>query len=175
MAQHIDTIYTGRVITLNLERVTLPNGHETELEIVHHPGGVAIVAQDQQQRLCLLRQYRHAAGGWLLELPAGKIEPDEPPSVTAERELAEEAGVYAEVLEPIGRTISSPGVFTEVIHLFFARELTLTGHAHEDGEVIEVHWIDLPRVREMISAGQIYDAKTLAGIFLAQEIMTDSD
>ena len=85
-------IYEGRVIKVSVDTVLLPNGMRVPLEIVRHPGGVAVVAIDTQDRVCLLRQYRHAAGGYINELPAGKLEPDEPPEVTARRELIEEAG-----------------------------------------------------------------------------------
>ena len=81
------TAYAGRVITLNVETVRLPNGHVTDLEIMHHPGGAAVVAIDAESRVCLLRQFRHAVGGWIWELPAGKLEPAEPPQETARREL----------------------------------------------------------------------------------------
>jgi ADP-ribose pyrophosphatase YjhB (NUDIX family) len=87
------TRFTGRIIRVTTDEVVLPNGHRTVLEIVHHPGGAVAVALDAGGRVCLLRQYRHAAGGWLWELPAGKLEPAEPPLGTAQRELAEEAGL----------------------------------------------------------------------------------
>ena len=99
-------IHEGRAVHLDLERVLLPNGHEVELEIVRHPGGAAVVAVDGGDRVCLLRQYRHAAGGWLWELPAGKLDEGEPPLTTARRELAEEAGVGAAEWTPLGRMIS---------------------------------------------------------------------
>jgi len=110
-------IYRGRVVTLNIETVELPNGHRTDLEILHHPGGAAVVAIDAQRRVCLLHQFRHAAGGFLWELPAGKLEPDEPAALTARRELVEEGGVEARDWRELGQYISSPGVFTERIHL----------------------------------------------------------
>ena len=88
-------VFTGRVIEVNVERVQLPNGTIADLEIIHHPGGAAIVALDDSNRICLLRQFRHAAGGWIWELPAGKIDNREPPLDTARRELEEEAGMAA--------------------------------------------------------------------------------
>src|SRR5258708_35582252 len=93
--EKLRTVFTGRVITVNVETVRLPNGHRAELEIVHHPGGAAVVAIDAELRVCLLRQYRHAIGGWVWELPAGKLEPPEPAPHTARREVLEEAGVEA--------------------------------------------------------------------------------
>ena len=120
---HVRNAFKGRVVTLNVETVRLPNGHVAELEIIHHPGGAAAVALDDQGRVCLLRQYRHAAGGWIWELPAGKLEPQEPPLETARRELIEEAGTEALQWQSLGSYVSSPGVFTETVHLFLARGL----------------------------------------------------
>jgi ADP-ribose pyrophosphatase len=159
-------IYSGRVITLTQELVTLPNQQSCELEIIHHPGGVAMVALDAQLNCCLLRQYRHAAGGWLWELPAGKLEKEEAPATTAARELAEEAGMHAQEFIYLGRTISSPGVFTEIIHLYLAQGLSPIAQNHQSDEVIEVHWFPLTTIREWIAQGTIYDAKTIVGITL---------
>ena len=117
-------IFEGRVIKVSVDTVDLPNGVRLPLEIVRHPGGAAAVAIDADNRVCLLRQYRHAAGGYIHELPAGKLEPDEPPEVTVQRELAEEAAVSAGAWESLGAYFSSPGVFTEVIHLYLATDLT---------------------------------------------------
>src|SRR3954470_8774447 len=133
-------IYEGRVIKVSLDNVELPNGVRVPLEIVRHPGGAAAVAVDAQQRVCLLRQYRHAAGGYIYELPAGKLEPEEPPESTARRELVEEAARAASQWQSLGAYFSSPGVFTEVIHLFLATGLTeVTGSPDED-EVFQVEW-----------------------------------
>ncbi len=165
MPTEIKTVYTGKVITLNQERVTLPNGRQCELEIVHHPGGVAILAVDAQQRICLLRQHRHAAGGWLWEIPAGKREPGEEPDITAARELTEEAGVRAGKLKSLGRIIPSPGIFTEIIYLYLATELTPVEQAHEEHEVIEVHWFDKSTIEAMVRAGEIYDGKTVSALY----------
>ncbi len=94
--------FTGRVVRVTTDEVVLPNGHRALLEVVHHPGGAAAVALDAEERICLLRQYRYVADGWLWELPAGKLEPDEPPLATAQRELAEEAGVRARHWRSLG-------------------------------------------------------------------------
>ena len=153
---------------LDLERVVLPNGHEVELEIVRHPGGAAVVAVDERERVCLLRQYRHAAGGWVWELPAGKLDGGEPPLNAARRELAEEAGVTAGRWTPLGRMVSSPGVFTEVVHLFLARDLHTVAAAPEHGECLEVHWVPLADAVAQGLAGELEDAKTVIALLRAE-------
>jgi 8-oxo-dGTP pyrophosphatase MutT (NUDIX family) len=166
MTTKVHSLYRGRIIQLNLETVVLPNGKEIELEIVHHPGGVAILAEDAERRLCLIRQYRHAAGGWLWEIPAGKREPGEAPETTAQRELLEEAGVEAGHWQKLGQTVPSPGILTEVVHLYLATDLRHSSHAHEDAEVIEIHWFTLARINQMVQQGEITDAKTLVSLYL---------
>lgn len=161
------SIFRGRVIDVGVEEVTLPNGLCATLEIVRHPGGAAVVALDADGRVCLLRQYRYASGGWLWELPAGKIDPGEPPETTARRELAEEAGLQAADWTGLGRLHSSPGVFTEIIHLYLARGLEPLAHAHDADEVIEIHWLPLPLALGWCLSGEITDAKTLIGLFRA--------
>src|SRR5512140_2511983 len=106
MTEGVRSIYQGRVLHLTLEDVELPNGARAQLEIAHHPGGAAIVALDSANRVCLLRQYRHAAGGWVTELPAGKIDNREPPLECAQRELAEEAAVQAGRWDSLGDFLS---------------------------------------------------------------------
>jgi ADP-ribose pyrophosphatase len=164
------SIYRGKIVELALERVRLPNDREVELEIVHHPGGAAIVALDAAGRVCLLRQYRHAAGGWVWELPAGKLDPGEPPLATAQRELQEEAGIGASDWQSLGRILSSPGVFTEVIHLFLARGLTPLAGQAEEHELFEVHWRPFAEALTMARTGEIIDAKTLAGLLRAEPL-----
>ena len=171
MAAKQKLIYKGKVIDLNIEVARLPNGSCIELEIVRHPGGAAVVALDRHNQICLLRQFRHAAGRWLWELPAGKIDSTEDPIDTAKRELEEEAGVRAAAWDSLGRVISSPGVFTEVIHLYVASGLTHTAQRTEEHELIEVHWVPFESALTWANCGEIMDAKTLVGLFRAQKFL----
>jgi 8-oxo-dGTP pyrophosphatase MutT (NUDIX family) len=163
--------FRGRVVRLNVETVRLPNSHVADLEIIHHPGGAAIVALDRDNRVCLLRQFRHAAGGYIWELPAGKLEPNEAPAVTAARELAEEAGCRAGSWQELGSYVSSPGVFTEVVHLFLARDLMSAPQAREAAEVFEIHWVPLPDAVRRAATGDIRDGKTALGLWRASWLL----
>lgn len=170
--EKLRTVFTGRVITVNVETVRLPNGHVVDLEMVHHPGGAATVALDAEGRVCLLRQFRHAARGWMWELPAGKLEPGEPPMHTARRELIEEAGTEAVRWESLGTYVSSPGVFTETVHLFLARDLHFVKMAHESAELIEVHWLNFEQACEKAVNGEIADGKSALGLLRARARLT---
>jgi 8-oxo-dGTP pyrophosphatase MutT (NUDIX family) len=164
--------YRGRVVTVTADEVVLPNGHHATLDVVHHPGGAAVVAVNAGQQVCLLRQYRYVAEGWIWELPAGKLEPHEPPLETAKRELIEEAGCSARHWQSLGSVLSSPGVFSEVLHLFHATGLEPSTVAHESAEVIEIHWIPFAEAYEWAMGGQIRDAKTI--IALARAFAIDA-
>lgn len=174
MIENTRNVFRGRVLTLNLERVRLPNGQVAELEIAHHPGGAAVVAIDAEGRVCLLRQFRHAAGGWLTELPAGKLDGGEPPLDCARRELAEEAGVSARRWEKLGEFFSSPGVLTEVIHLFLAQDLEPVDASPEDHEVLEVTWVPLRDAVDLAASGRLQDAKSLIGLLWAHDRLPGS-
>jgi ADP-ribose pyrophosphatase len=162
--------FRGRVITVTTDEVVLPNGHRAQLEVVQHPGGAAAVAIDAQDQICLLRQYRYVAGGWIWELPAGKLEPNEPPLITAQRELVEEAGVSAREWQSLDSVLSSPGVFGEVLHLFLATGIEPAKAALESAEVIEVHWMPFATALEWALSGKIRDAKTVIGITRAHYV-----
>jgi 8-oxo-dGTP pyrophosphatase MutT (NUDIX family) len=167
--------FTGRVIKVTTDEVLLPNGHRAALEVVHHPGGAVAVAVDAGERVCLLRQYRYVAGGWLWELPAGKLEPREPPLATAQRELIEEAGVSARDWASLGSCLSSPGVFTEVLHLFLATGIAPAATAHEGAEVIEIHWLPLETACHWALEGTITDSKTIIGLLRARFAISNTD
>jgi len=160
-------VYRGNVVNVRRDSVELPNGHRTELEVVEHPGGAAVLALDDKDRVCLLKQYRHVVGDFIWELPAGKREADEAPEQTARRELAEEAGVKAARWTALGRMYSSPGVFDEVVHLFLARDLTPTQPHREPSENLEVHWVPLTEATRMARDGRIDDAKTVIALLRA--------
>jgi len=164
MAQDKRTLYKGRVITLDIEQVKLPNGVLLEMEVVRHPGGAVIVALDKHNNICLLRQYRHVCGDWIWELPAGKIDNKEEPLSTAQRELQEEAGMKAEKWLSLGDMVSSPGVFTEVVHCYLAMDLSACDIQHEAEELIEIHWIPMQQAYEWAISNKINDAKSVIGI-----------
>lgn len=165
--EKVTPVYTGRIIQVNVEQVRLPNGHVATLDMVHHPGGAAVVALDDAGRVCLVRQYRHAANGYIWEFPAGKIDNEEPPLQTAQRELEEEAGRRAREWRSLGEYLSSPGFLTEVVHLFLATGLSEVEHRLEASEVLEAHWLPFERVMQMAHSGELRDGKTLAALLRA--------
>ena len=162
--------YSGRVVSLTTDEVVLPNGHRALLEVVHHPGGAAVAAIDAEERVCLLRQYRYVADGWIWELPAGKLEPQEPPLATAQRELIEEAGISAQTWRDLGVCLPSPGVFSERIYLYMATALAAAAEAHEHAEVIQVHWVPLQQACLWALDGTINDMKTAVGLLRARNM-----
>jgi len=160
-------IFQGRIIEVEVETVELPNGSSLELEIVRHPGGAAVVALDERMQVCLLRQFRPALGAWLWEIPAGKIDDDEPPFETARRELAEEAGLAAGRWVELGSMVSSPGVFTERVHLYLARDLSAVPDTPHPAEIFELHWVPLHDAVERARSGAITDAKSALALLRA--------
>lgn len=165
--EKVTPVFTGRVIQVNVEEVRLPNDHVATLEMVHHPGGAAIVALDDAGRVCLIRQYRHAANGYIWEFPAGKIDHKEPPLQTAKRELEEEAGRRAREWRSLGDFLPSPGILTEVVHLFLATGLTEVSKQLEASEVLEAHWLPFDEVMRMAHSGELRDGKSLAALLRA--------
>jgi ADP-ribose pyrophosphatase len=157
--------WTGKRIGVRVDEVERADGHRTTREVVEHPGAVAIVAWDGE-RLALVRQWRHATGEVLLEIPAGTLEPDEPPAETARRELAEEAGIAAATWVAGPRFFTAPGFCDELMHLFLATQLApAAGDDHaDDDEQVEASWMTLAEAEEAVDAGGIRDAKTVAAI-----------
>lgn len=160
-------IYQGNLIALHKEKVALHNIREGEpthtfFDIVKHPGGAVIAAINEDDEICLLKQWRHAVQEDIWELPAGCLEPNEAPLLTAQRELEEEAGVTALQWRDLGTIVPSPGISNERLYLFEARDLGKGTVKLDAAEKLEAHWIDLNEVKKMAKSGAIVDAKTLA-------------
>jgi 8-oxo-dGTP pyrophosphatase MutT (NUDIX family) len=166
-------IFSAGVVDLGLETVTLPNNLTVDLPIIRHPGAAAVVAIDDDRRVAMLHQYRHAVASTIWEIPAGCRGAGESGRQCAQRELLEEAGVSAGRWEHLGSLITIPSICDERIELFLARGLSHTATSHEADEVIRVEWIDLARIIQMIRAGEIIDAKTIAGIFHAHSFLAE--
>jgi ADP-ribose pyrophosphatase len=160
------SVWPGKTVRLDLERVALPGGAVAELEIVHHPGASCVVPVLATGEIVLVRQFRHAAGGWLLEAPAGKLDPGEAPEVCARRELEEETGLIAGSLQKLGAIHTTPGFSDEIIHLFVARDLTEGRMAHEANEVMTIERHAAADVLAMLRDGRITDAKTICALAL---------
>ncbi|RJQ75020.1 MAG: NUDIX hydrolase [Desulfobacteraceae bacterium] len=163
---HRRTIRKGRVFDITVENVTFPNGFNVDLEIIRHPGAAAIVALTEDDQVLMLKQYRHAIGDFLWEIPAGTFEGQEDPLICARRELTEETGFTAARWEHLGAVTPVPGYSDEKIHLFLARELAPAAQCLDQDEVLEVHRLPLMQVTDMIGGGHIQDAKTIAAIYL---------
>jgi ADP-ribose pyrophosphatase len=157
-------IYRGRIVNLDLETVKLPNGATVELEIIHHPGAAAIVAMKDEETVLLIRQYRHAAGGYILEIPAGTLRPGEDPVVCAARELEEEIGFRPSALEPLATFFTTPGFTDEVIHIYQATGLMPGKQNLDHDEVLEVVEVPLREAIGRIGDGSIRDGKTIVGL-----------
>lgn len=163
-------VYQGRSIRVYSEEVELPNGAVAKLDIVRHPGASCVVPIENDGRVLLIRQYRHAAGGTIWEVPAGKLEGDTPEECAA-KELEEEAGRRAGRLERLGEIWTTPGFTDEKIHLFAAFDLVEVPHAREEHEVIEVVPMALEDALDLVWRGELTDAKSaLALIHTARRL-----
>jgi ADP-ribose pyrophosphatase len=162
----IERIYAGKVLVLNHETVTLPNGQSTELEIIRHPGASAVVPIKDNATVVLIRQFRHAAGGFIYEIPAGKLHPQEDPRICAGRELEEEVGYRAGQLELLTSIWTAPGFTDEVIHIYCGTDLQAGRQQLDHDEVLEVVEWPLEKAIDEIRNGTIRDAKTIIGLQL---------
>lgn len=161
--------YTGRIISLDVDRVRFPDGSEGELEMIRHPGASAVVPflsdpEGEDPQILLIRQYRYAADDYLYEIPAGRLDPGEAPIDCARRELHEETGCTAERVERLTTIFTTPGFTDEKIHLFMASGLTRGASARESDEFIEVETKALSDVLLMIEDCQISDSKTIVAL-----------
>ncbi len=164
-----DTIYKGKVFNVRLDKIR-EGEIEYEREIVEHRGSAVIVPLFPDRTIAMVRQYRHATGKYLLEVPAGMLEAGEEPLEGARRELEEEIGVTAGKIEPLAAFYISPGFLTEKMNLFLATELTETGQKLEDDELLTIERIPLDEAAKMATDGRVEDAKSIVGILLTRNM-----
>lgn len=162
----ITNLYNGKIFDVVLEKVTLPNGAIKDREIVRHPGAAAMVPLLDDGKVLLISQYRHAVGEFLWEIPAGTLETDEAAIECARRELAEETGYEASSFDKLAEILPAPGYTDEQIHIFLATGLKSVKQKLEDDEVLEIRPMAFDTALEMITKGEIRDAKTIAGLLL---------
>jgi len=165
-------IYSGKVISVDLDWVRFPDGATGELEMIRHPGASAIVpildVDKDDPGILLIRQYRYAADSYVYEIPAGRLEPAEAPEQCARRELKEETGYSAAHMRLLTTIYTTPGFTDERIHIFVGEDLTLGEADREPDEFLELHPIPLSRALAMVYAGEIVDGKTVIGLLFAQ-------
>jgi ADP-ribose pyrophosphatase len=168
-----ERLYSGRVINLDRDTVQFPNNSTGQLEMIRHPGASAVVPfMDEPRapdpRILLIRQFRHAANGFIWEIPAGRLDPGETAATCAQRELEEEIGMTADVLARLTTIYTTPGFTDEKIHLFMAHELKKGTHRREVDEFMEVQTRRWSEAMNMIRVGEISDAKTVVALMFVQ-------
>jgi 8-oxo-dGTP pyrophosphatase MutT (NUDIX family) len=163
-----DHVHQGRIVAVSTETLRYANGREHVLDFIRHPGASAVVAVDEANRVCFVRQYRHGIADFLWEIPAGKLDKGEAPDVCAVRELAEETGVTARTWTPMGVFLPAPGIFTEVIHLYLARGLTVGAANPDIDEELELQWLPLGEAVGKVQRGEWSDGKTAMALMRAQ-------
>ncbi len=166
-----ETIYSGKVVHLRVDKVRLPDGHESKREVVAHPGAVCIVPVRDDGMVLLVRQFRLPAGQVLLEVPAGTREKGEDPHACALRELEEETGYRAAELRPLYTAYLAPGYSTELMYAYLATGLTPGQTNFDEGENIELIEIPLTEIESRVLAGEFTDAKTIAALLMASRVL----
>lgn len=161
-----EQIFNGKVLSLRVDDVELPNGKYSKRELIKHPGAVAVIAITNENKIVMVEQYRKALEQSLIEIPAGKLEPGEAPSVTAARELEEETGYVSGKMEHIISFYTSPGFADEIVHLYIATELQKKENsaACDEDEFVEVMEISLEEAQQYIKEKRIYDVKTVYAV-----------
>ncbi len=168
------TGYSGKFLNMFIDKVRLPNDHVVELEFIDHPGAAAVVAVDDDGCIIMVRQFRYAASGYILEIPAGKIDSGESPEICAGRELEEETGYTSSSLDSLGFIWTTPGFTNEKIWLYLARNLQKSKQALEDNEVLTVERIPAIQAIEDAKSGRINDGKTVTALLRAEPLLEAS-
>ncbi|GAX91875.1 NUDIX domain-containing protein [Effusibacillus lacus] len=160
-----EKIFEGKIISLYVDTVTLPNGKQATREIVHHPGAVAVLALTEKDRVILVRQFRKPCDRTLVEIPAGKLEPGEDPAECAKRELLEETGYTAKEWRHLHSMYTSPGFADEKIHLYLAKGLTKGQQELDADEFLDLMEADMAEAERLLASGEIADAKTMVALY----------
>jgi ADP-ribose pyrophosphatase len=163
-----EVLMKGRAFAIRRDYLKTPDGRETKLDIIEHGGSVVVIPVDEHGNILLVRQYRHATGGDLLELPAGTLDEDEDPEVCAAREIREETGMAAKVLTKLGEFYLAPGYSDEFMIVYLATELSDSPLDADDDEFLSLEAVPIAEAIRMAERGQIPDAKSLAALFLAR-------
>jgi ADP-ribose pyrophosphatase len=163
---HSEEIFSGKVISLHLQDVELPNGKQSKREIIKHPGAVAILAITDDKKVVMVEQYRKALERTIVEIPAGKLEKGEEPALCARRELEEETGYECESLEWLTSFYTSPGFADEIVHVYVARGLSKKENAAalDEDEFVNLEELTLEEAAQYVKEQKIYDAKTVFAV-----------
>ncbi|MFK9093164.1 NUDIX hydrolase [Bacillus salipaludis] len=163
---HSEEIFSGKIISLHLQDVELPNGKHAKREIIKHPGAVAILAITDDNKIVMVEQYRKALERTIVEIPAGKLEKDEEPALCARRELEEETGYECDSLELLTSFYTSPGFADEIVHVYIAKGLTKKENAADldEDEFVELEELTLEEAEQYVKEQKIYDAKTIFAV-----------
>lgn len=163
-------IFSGKIISVHTDTVTLVDGTEAQREVVDHPGGVAVVGLTENNEVLMVRQFRYPYKEIIYEIPAGKLEKGEDIRQAGIREFHEECGAEAQNFEALGEIYPTPGYCSEIIHLFYATDLTFTQQELDDDEYLDVIKMPLGECVAKIMSGEIKDAKTIVGILKLKEL-----
>lgn len=158
-----DTVYRGKILTLEVDEVELPDGKISFRECVRHSGGAAVLLI-KENKVLLVNQYRYLYGKPIYEIPAGKLNAGEDPKLAAARELEEETGCKAELLHLLD-IYPTPGYTDEIIHIYFADNFTVTKQKLDEGEFLNYNFFEIETVLKMIDSGEISDAKTIIALY----------
>lgn len=169
--EEVQGIFSGKIINVHTDKITLVDGTEAQREVVDHPGGVAIVGLTENNEVLMVRQFRYPYKETIYEIPAGKLEKGEDPRVAAIREFREECGAVAEKFEPLGEIYPTPGYCGEIIRIFYATDLTFGEQELDEDEYLEVIKMPFSECVAKIMSGEIKDAKTIVGILKLKELM----
>jgi ADP-ribose pyrophosphatase len=168
---HTETLFQGKVFTVRIDQVEKPSGQTMRVDVVEHHGAVVLVPVDDEGKIWFVQQYRHPTGKRLLELPAGTLDPEEEPEACAVRECREEIGMSPGQLIPLGGTFLAPGYSTEYLHFYLAKDLQAAPLAPDLDEDLTIERLTWDEVLARITRGELEDAKSLAGLFLSQDLL----